>query len=46
MVIVDIGDTRDNRRRHGDVERAPYRFSSAGSPPWAEMLLLMAFSEA
>ena len=25
---------------------APYKFSSAGSPPWAAMLLLMAFSEA
>ncbi|CAN5280435.1 hypothetical protein BH10PSE2_BH10PSE2_20730 [soil metagenome] len=23
-----------------------YRFNSAGSPPWAEMLLLIAFSDA
>jgi hypothetical protein len=24
----------------------PYKFNNAGSPPWAEMLLLIAFSDA
>jgi hypothetical protein len=47
MDIIDIGDMRDNRRRAWpDREPRPYRFSSAGSPPWAEMLLLIAFSDA